>query len=228
MAYDVHSTAVFDAWLEQLSDLIAQDAIADRIARVESGLLGDRRSVGERVSELRIDVGQGYRLYYTMRGRTIILLLCGGSKKGQRSDIKRAEAMVREMNKAKKTPKADRVRDRQSSYTAQGDHEFSFTEDELRVSRFDVAKHLDRKSSQLYLLRNAFADGHPGYIANALGAVARARGLSALERDTGIKRQTLNKSLSPKGNPTLATLMAVLGALGLRLEIAEDREKGAR
>lgn len=228
MAYDVLSTAVFDAWLEQLGDPIARDAIADRIARVESGLLGDRRSVGERVSELRIDVGQGCRLYYTMRGRTIVLLLCGGSKKGQRSDIRRAEAMVREMNKAKKTPKADRVRDRQSPYTAQSDDEFSFTQEELKVSRFDVAKHLGRTSSQLYMLRNAFADGHPAYIANALGAVARARGLSNLERDTGIKRQTLNKSLSPKGNPTLATLMAVLGALGLRLEVVEDRGEAAR
>jgi putative addiction module killer protein/probable addiction module antidote protein len=228
VVYDVQSTAVFDAWLEQLGDLIARDAIADRITRVESGLLGDRRSVGERVSELRIDVGQGYRLYYTMRGRTIVLLLCGGSKKGQRSDIKRAEAMVREMNKAKRTPRTDRVRDRQTSYTAPGDEEFSFTEDELRVSRFDVAKYLGSKSSQLYILRNAFADGHPAYIANALGAVARARGLSTLERDTGIRRQTLNKSLSPKGNPTLATLMTVLSALGLRLEVVEDRKEGAR
>lgn len=227
MAYEVQSTAVFDAWLEELGDLTAQDAISDRIARVESGLLGDRKSVGDRISELRINVGQGYRLYYTMRGRALVLLLCGGSKKGQRSDIRKAEAMVRAMNKEKKTSSASRVRDRQSVYTAKREEgeeseEFSFTEDELKISRFDVAKYLGRKSSQLHVLRSAFADGHPAYIANALGAVARARGLSNLERATGIKRQTLNKSLSPKGNPTLETLMAVLGALGLRLEVVED------
>ena len=56
-----------------------------------------------------------------------------------------------------------------------------------------------------------------------IGAVARARGLTNLERATGIKRQTLNKSFSLKGNPTLETLLTVLGALGLRLEIVADR-----
>jgi putative addiction module killer protein/probable addiction module antidote protein len=230
--YEVQSTAVFDAWLEELGDLTAQDAISDRIARVESGLLGDRKSVGDRISELRINVGQGYRLYYTMRGRALVLLLCGGSKKDQRSDIRKAEAMVRAMNKEKKSSSASRVRDRQSAYTAKPEEgeesgEFSFTEDELKISRFDVAKYLGRKSSQLYLLRRAFADGHSAHIANALGAVARARGLSNMERATGIKRQTLNKSLSPKGNPTLATLMAVLGALKLRLEVVEEENAGA-
>jgi probable addiction module antidote protein len=97
---------------------------------------------------------------------------------------------------------------------------------ELKLSPFDAAKYLKRESSQIDLLRNALASGHFAYIANAVGAVARARGLSNLERATGIKRQTLNKSLSLKGNPTLETLVTVLGALGLRLEIVEDRAKG--
>lgn len=225
MSYEVQRTAVFDAWLEELTDRIAKKAILDRILRIESGLLGDRRSVGDRVSEMRIDVGQGYRLYYTMRGRTIVVLLCGGSKKAQKTDIRKAEIMAKARNE-EKLPPASRVRDRQSAYAARRgeEEEFHFTKEELKVSRFDVADHIrDDEDTQLYLLRNAIADGHPAYIANAIGAVARARGLSNLERQTGIKRQTLNKSLSLKGNPTLETLVTVLAALGLRLEIVESQ-----
>jgi putative addiction module killer protein/probable addiction module antidote protein len=225
VSYEVLKTAAFDGWLESLTDTVAQDAILDRISRVESGLLGDRRSVGDKVSELRIDVGQGYRLYFTLRAQTSVLLLCGGSKKSQKADIRKAAAMVKSMKKGRAASSDSRVRDRQATYGAQGDddEEFHFTEEELQVSRFDAAKYLARESSQLHLLRSALADGHPGHIANVIGIVARARGLTAIERETGIKRQTLNKSLSPKGNPTLETLLTVLGALGLKLEIVEDR-----
>lgn len=225
MEYEVQTTGVFDAWLDGLTDEIAQDAVANRIVRVEAGSLGDWRSVGDRVSELRINVGQGYRLYYTMRGPKGVYLLCGGSKKSQKADIRKAEAMAKALGKTKKEPGDSRLRDRQSAYLPEGreDDEFHFTEEELKLSPFDAAKYLKRESSQIYLLRNALASGHYAYIANALGAVARARGLSNLERATGIRRQTLNKSLSRKGNPTLATLVTVLGALGLRLEIVEDR-----
>lgn len=217
---------MFDAWLEALTDLVAQDAIVDRITRIELGLLGDRRSVGDRVSELRVDVGQGYRLYYTLRGRTAILLLRGGSKKSQKIDIRKAEAMAKALREARKENGGSRVRDRQTAYAASRDEEeFHFTDAELEIKPFDAADYLERESSQIYLLRNAIESAHPGYIANAVGAVARARarGLSNLERATGIKRQTLNKSLSLKGNPTLETLLTVLKALGLRLEIVEDR-----
>jgi putative addiction module killer protein/probable addiction module antidote protein len=227
VSYEVRKTPEFDAWLVGLTDMIAQDAILARIDRVQSGLLGDRRSVGARVSEFRINVGQGYRLYHTMRGRTIILLLCGGSKKTQKTDIRKAEAMAKAMNKGTKAPSAaGRVREQQSAYAPEGNtvDEFQFTGDELTTSPFDVADYLQRDSSQIHLLRSAFADGHPAYIANTIGIVARARGLSALQRETGIKRQTLNKSLSLKGNPTLETLMTVLKALGLRLEIVSARE----
>lgn len=225
MEYEVRTTGLFLVWLGGLTDTIAQEAIFARITRLRRGLFGDRRSVGDRVSELRVDVGQGYRLYYTMRGRAIILLVCGGGKKTQKEDIRRAEEMVRAMNKDRKGPAPGRVRERQLAYDADGndEDEFHFTEDELKVTAFDPADYLERESSQLYLLRDALASGHPGYIADAIGAVARARGLSNLERATGIKRQTLNKSLSLKGNPTLETLVTVLGALGLRLEIVEDR-----
>jgi len=219
VSYEVRTSPAFDAWLEGLNDIVARDAITARIARVRRGLFGDRRSVGDRVSELRVDVGQGYRLYYTMRGRTVILLLCGGSKKSQTADIRKAEAMVKAADK-KRGSGGSRVREQQAGYAAEPG-EPVITDEDLVFTPFDAADYLERDSSQIYLLRDAFSSGHPAYIADAIGAVARARarGLSGLERETGIKRQTLNKSLSLKGNPTLETLMTVLGALGLRLEI---------
>jgi putative addiction module killer protein/probable addiction module antidote protein len=220
--YAVHRTDAFETWLGGLADTDAQDAIVARIGRLEAGLLGDRKSVGTKVGELRIDVGQGYRVYYTMRGLEVVLLLCGGGKKTQKADIRKAEAMVKAMGKRKDSG-SGHVRERQADYSGAGrEEEFSFTEEELRIRPFDIADYLERDSSQVSLLRDALASGHAGYIANAIGAVARARGLTAMERETGIKRQTLNKSLSLKGNPTLETLLAVLGALGLKLEIVAD------
>jgi probable addiction module antidote protein len=85
---------------------------------------------------------------------------------------------------------------------------------------FDAAKYLDDEESQTFLLNDAIDTGEPGYIAHALGTIARARGgLLLLERRTGIKRQTLAKSLGPNGNPTLETLIPVLKALGLRMRV---------
>lgn len=101
----VQRTAAFDGWLKSLADEVAQDAITTRITRIQSGLLGDTKPVGKKVGEFRIDVGPGYRLYYTKRGQTIILLLCGGTKKTQAADIKTAEAMAAALSKPKPKPK---------------------------------------------------------------------------------------------------------------------------
>jgi putative addiction module killer protein len=100
----VQRTAAFDGWLKSLTNEIAQDAITTRITRIQSGLPGDTKSVGKKVGEFRIDVGPGYRLYYTKRGQTIILLLCGGTKKTQAVDIKTAEAMAAALSTPKPKP----------------------------------------------------------------------------------------------------------------------------
>jgi putative addiction module killer protein/probable addiction module antidote protein len=223
--YKVRRATSFDSWLDGLTDKIATKAIVDRIVRIESGLLGDHKSVGTKVGELRIDVGQGYRLYYTIRERSVVHLLRGGSKKTQKADIRKAEAAVKAMDKARKDAGGKRVRERQAGYATESDEPI-ITDADITFEPFDAADYIrGDDDAQIYLLRNALASGHYAYIANALGAVARARGLSNLERATGIKRQTLNKSLSRKGNPTLATLVTVLGALGLRLEIVEDGQE---
>ena len=68
--------------------------MASRIERMEDGNFGDHRSVGGGVSELRINVGKGYRAYYTIRRNTVVILLCGGDKSSQQQDIKLAQQMT--------------------------------------------------------------------------------------------------------------------------------------
>jgi putative addiction module killer protein len=81
----------FVEWLQRLSDRQARSRIEARLARVAVGNLGDVEPVGEGVLELRIDWGPGYRVYFSRVGKVIVLLLCGGDKRTQQRDIKRAK-----------------------------------------------------------------------------------------------------------------------------------------
>ena len=87
---EIRQTAVFATWLRALRDRQARARIQVRIDRLQLGLPGDARPVGEGVSELRIDYGPGYRVYFMRRGQEIIVLLAGGDKRTQDRDIKRA------------------------------------------------------------------------------------------------------------------------------------------
>ena len=82
----------FEDWLNSLKNLAAQARILARLERVRLGLLGDCKPVGEGVSELRVDTGPGYRVYFGQQGRSIVILLCGGSKATQQKDIAAARA----------------------------------------------------------------------------------------------------------------------------------------
>ena len=93
----VRQTEEFIDWLARLSDARARAKIAMRLTRASRGNLGDVKAVGEGVSEMRIDHGPGYRLYFIRRGEMLILLLCGGTKKGQSADITRARRMAKEV-----------------------------------------------------------------------------------------------------------------------------------
>ena len=87
----VRETENFKNWIRGLKDRIAQSVITARIRRISGGNFGDSRPVGDGVSELRIDYGPGYRVYFTQRGREIVILLCGGDKSTQDRDIKAAK-----------------------------------------------------------------------------------------------------------------------------------------
>ena len=88
-------TAEFDKWLDNLKDRLAKSSVQVRIDRLAKGNAGDVKLVGEGVSEMRIHVGAGYRVYFTRVGAAIVLLLCGGDKRSQNRDIERALEMAR-------------------------------------------------------------------------------------------------------------------------------------
>jgi len=94
--FELVSTRTFDAWIENLRDRQARQRIAARLTRIQAGNFGDVKAVGEGVSELRIDSGPGYRVYFTRRGPMLILLLCGGDKSTQANDIKKAIAVAKD------------------------------------------------------------------------------------------------------------------------------------
>ena len=88
---DLNGRAPFADWLDDLPDPRAVARVLARLARVRLGNLGDCKPVGEGVSELRVDHGPGYRIYFGQQGRTLIVLLCGGDKRAQDRDIRRAK-----------------------------------------------------------------------------------------------------------------------------------------
>ncbi|WP_457317994.1 type II toxin-antitoxin system RelE/ParE family toxin [Stenotrophomonas sp. P5_B8] len=90
----VQATEAFDRWLRRLRDTRARAVIAERIQRLANGLAGDVKTVGGGVSELRVHHGPGYRVYFTRRGRQLIILLCAGDKDSQGSDIQKAQRIA--------------------------------------------------------------------------------------------------------------------------------------
>lgn len=94
---DVRKTREFSEWHAGLKDVTAGLHINRRIARLEAGNFGNAKTVGGTVSELRINYGPGYRVYFTRRGGVLVILLCGGDKATQARDIKRAKALAAEL-----------------------------------------------------------------------------------------------------------------------------------
>ncbi|WP_434618233.1 type II toxin-antitoxin system RelE/ParE family toxin [Azospirillum sp. B2RO_4] len=94
---EIRQTDRFAAWIESLRDDRARMRIEVRIRRLQLGNPGDAKPVGEGVSELRIDYGPGYRVYFIQRGDTLIVLLAGGDKRSQDRDIAAAVALARDL-----------------------------------------------------------------------------------------------------------------------------------
>ena len=95
--FEILKTETFARWLDGLCDIHARARVQARVERLASGNPGDVRPVGEGVSELRIDYGPGYRVYYTKRRRTVLILLAGGDKRTQATDIKTALRLARNL-----------------------------------------------------------------------------------------------------------------------------------
>ena len=97
MNYEVRQTKEFSKWLKKLKDALAKVAIVRRLDRMKEGNFGDSKSVGRGVFELRVDVGKGYRVYFTNKNNRVVILLVGGDKSTQEEDIKTAKKMAEEV-----------------------------------------------------------------------------------------------------------------------------------
>ncbi|HZH10577.1 MAG TPA: type II toxin-antitoxin system RelE/ParE family toxin [Microvirga sp.] len=93
---EVRQTAEYAKWFDTLRDVNAKARINVRIRRLSLGNPGDVKPVGEGVSEMRVDYGPGYRIYFVQRGQVVALLLCGGDKSSQSRDIEKAKALAKE------------------------------------------------------------------------------------------------------------------------------------
>jgi putative addiction module killer protein len=96
---EVRQTKTFMEWRAGLRDAVARKRIGARIDRLSFGNFGDAKPVGEGVSELRLDFGPGYRIYFVQRGDVLVILLCGGDKSAQARDIAKAKRLAQELAK---------------------------------------------------------------------------------------------------------------------------------
>ncbi|CBW29794.1 addiction module killer protein [Haemophilus influenzae] len=97
MTIQIKTTLTFDSWLSKLKNLRAKAKINARIKRLQFGNFGDIKSVNDGIFELRIDEGQGYRIYLKNQNGVLVILLCGGDKSTQEKDIKQAKLLAQEL-----------------------------------------------------------------------------------------------------------------------------------
>ena len=95
--YEIEQSETFSAWLHELKDIRARARIKARIERAGKGNFGDWSPEGGKIRAMCIDYGPGYRLYFTIRDKRIIFLLCGGDKRTQKADIKQAHKLAKEI-----------------------------------------------------------------------------------------------------------------------------------
>lgn len=186
----MRQTLEFSGWLHRLKDANAVARIAGRIRRMEVGHPGDTRSVGQGILEMRVDYGPGYRIYYVHRGAQIMILLCW-----------QRQAHATAGHQAGSEIGGDIVMPKVLSKT----------------TRFDAADYLDTEERQVAYIAAALESGDADFVRDALGLVARARGMGGIAKRAGLNRENLYKALGETGNPEFVTVMRIVRALGLTL-----------
>ena len=94
MRYEIHTTKQFDYWFRSIKDFQSRARILTRMDQIEEGHFGDHKPLGRDLVELRFFFGPGYRVYYTVKGNQVVLLISGGDKSTQQKDIKKAHKLV--------------------------------------------------------------------------------------------------------------------------------------
>lgn len=192
MVFQVESTDLFDDWLRTLRDRKGRARILARIDSAALGNLGDVKSVGAGVPEMRVHFGPGYRIYFAQRGAILLLLLCGGDKSTQGKDIARAQRMLKSLVEVSLMAK---------------------------VKRFDPSEFLDDDEVVAEYLSATLQDPNPDVFLTAIGNVAKARGIGSIAQSTGLGRESLYKALTPGAKPRYDTVLKVLHGLGVKLSI---------
>jgi probable addiction module antidote protein/putative addiction module killer protein len=182
-----------------LDDQKAKARILARLRSATFGNFGDCEPVGEGVSEMRIHVGAGYRVYYMRRGSTFYVLLAGGIKASQTKDIAKAKKNGSRIEEGKTMKK------RKTTYKA-----------------FDAAAYLDNDAVIAEYLSAAAEDPNPDVFVAALGDVAKARGMAQIAKDSGLARESLYKALSAGAHPRFETINSVLRALGVKIAVVAE------
>ena len=186
---------VLTEWLSALKDREGQRAILRRLFRLENGNFGDHKFCSDGIWELRIDVGPGYRVYYALAGTELILLLAGGDKRTQSSDIFRAVQYWREWQERRQ------LRDRHN--------------DDATAEMF-----VKDPALAIELLNDILKDGDQSELLIMLRIMAKAfGGVQKIAEEAGLNPTQLYRTLSSQGNPEFRSLAAILKAMGLRLAV---------
>jgi probable addiction module antidote protein/putative addiction module killer protein len=191
----------FDAWLSELADQKAKARILARLRSATFGNFGDCEPVGEGVSEMRIHVGAGHRVYYTRTGSTVYALLAGGVKGFPN------ERHCQSENNGSRTQEGETMKKKKTTYKP-----------------FDAAAYLDNDAVIAEYLSAAAEDPNPEVFVAALGDVAKARGMAQIAKDAGLGRESLYKTLSAGAHPRFETINSVLHALGVKFAVVSEHE----
>ncbi len=186
---EIRQTEVYARWFRRLRDREARVRIDSRIRRLYLGNPGDVRPVGEGVSEIRINYGPGYRVYFVRRGETLVILLAGGAARSGTYEGHRSWPEGYRRQQMAKT----------------------------QTKPWDLVEHLETEEDMAAYLNVALEESDLRLIMATLGDIARARRMAMVAEETGLGRESLYKSLSADGNPEFATVLKVVRALGLRL-----------
>jgi putative addiction module killer protein/probable addiction module antidote protein len=194
---------IFGEWLSGLRDLRTRAKIVARLDRLSVGNFGDCKALRGGLSELRINWGPGYRVYYAFVGRACVLLLCGGDK-GKTAIGYQARAGISQRLQGEDSMK----------------REASVSHDDATVRELR-----DNPEFAAEYLRAALEDDdEPGVLLIALRRIAEARGgIAKVAKAAGVERESLYRALSARGNPRFSTLVAVTKAVGLRLTVEAEQ-----